>query len=863
MAKIFKNSAFFSSLFNEIFKNDEEKTLLSDYLAQNILAGICKNLFSEHKILKNLLKSPSFFKELHEIFSNFTLNNITINELKQAAQNLHETDKNRLLPVIKAYENYTNTLTDNGFLDNASACLYLVENIKKIENFKAKEPVFVEDFDGLSEMQLALLEKLYEKVLPAKKPEITALQRESYVYEDILGEIEGIASKIKSFCEKGAKFSEIGVFIRDFNARKKLAGLFKTLEIPTNAGISSENYENFKRTLARNFKISKILENMGVEEFSSNGFALRRRLSRSDEEIFNEELNFHLKNLITETLEDSFVRDRLLSLQETGQPFLNILFANADLLNETQKNALFQEIGAIKGFYTLFVEEKYLEAASITAAKFNIEKETLAGVLGKIKGVFRIYKDIFSAKIPADVLIEIAESSNENKTPENDCVCVLPFGVHKNFKYVFIPSMTENALPQKNNAANLLSPSGNEKLTEMLAAIHPKYKFFTKTDEQHLSDEWAMFCEAVSCAQEYISLSTHAFEDKKQCAPSAYFLQMAKNPIYVEKNEESSAKLYKNSAAAVQKSTKIINDDEILKLNPSAISTYLKCPKKYYFKGLLNLKEQATFAANYGNIVHAVMEVFLSKYLDSFNKSAMLVLSDILFNSVDDSETALQAGFSQLIIDLVAATEKLALAQMRMNFEDAIEELDKNGWFNCAPERAFCEIPFSFRAPELGGVVFDGRIDAMLEKNGEYSIVDFKTGKNKDNDLNYALSEYGVNFFTKTGRTPANIEDYQKKYDYQIPIYYLASQNSASLKDFKGKVTKLGLEYVRPKNIHGGCKSDFAPADTVETFKYKILENLKKTVVDKIRESEEFACANDFQCADCTYACLCDPGEDE
>ena len=364
--------------------------------------------------------------------------------------------------------------------------------------------------------------------------------------------------------------------------------------------------------------------------------------------------------------------------------------------------------------------------------------------------------------------------------------------------------------------------SVNEKLTEMLAAIHPKYKFFTKTDEQHLSDEWAMFCEAVSCAQEYISLSTHAFEDKKQCAPSAYFLQMAKNPIYVEKNEESSAKLYKNSAAAVQKSTKIINDDEILKLNPSAISTYLKCPKKYYFKGLLNLKEQSTFAANYGNIVHAVMEVFLSKYLDSFNKSAMLVLSDILFNSVEDSETTLQAGFSQLIIDLVAATEKLALAQMRMNFEDAIEELDKNGWFNCAPEKAFCEISFSFRAPELGGVVFDGRIDAMLEKNGEYSIVDFKTGKNKDNDLNYALSEYGVNFFTKTGRTPANIEDYQKKYDYQIPIYYLASQNSASLKDFKGKVTKLGLEYVRPKNIHGGCKSDFAPADTVETFKYKI-----------------------------------------
>ena len=77
MAKIFNNSAFFSGLLNTIFKEaDLGKTLLSDYLAENLLAQICKNHFSEHKILKNLLKSPAFFKELHTIFSNFTLNSI-------------------------------------------------------------------------------------------------------------------------------------------------------------------------------------------------------------------------------------------------------------------------------------------------------------------------------------------------------------------------------------------------------------------------------------------------------------------------------------------------------------------------------------------------------------------------------------------------------------------------------------------------------------------------------------------------------------------------------------------------------------------------------------------------------------------
>lgn len=864
MAKIFNNSAFFSGLLNTIFKEaDLGKTLLSDYLAENLLAQICKNHFSEHKILKNLLKSPAFFKELHTIFSNFTLNSIPPEELLNAAENLEKTDKERLLPIINTYEKYQKILIQNDFLDNASACGFLLENIDKIENHKTNEPVFVSKFNELGEKQIELLEKLYEKVLPAKLAEITAQNREAFVYEDILGEIEGIGEKIRTLCANGAKLSEIGIFIRDFNTRQKLAGLFKTLEIPTDAGISSENFENFKRTLARNFKICKILENMGLEEFSTNGFALKRRLPRSDEEILNEELNFHLKNLLTETLEDSFVRDRLLSLQDAGQPFLNLLFSNLELLNESQKSALLQEIGAIKGFYSLYIEEKHLEAVSITAAKFNIEKEPLAAILGRIKGIFSIYKNIFETKLPAEVLVEIAQNAGENRIPEGDFVSICAFGSHKSFKYVFLPAMTENSLPQKNSAVNLLSPDGSKKLSSLLGKIHPQYRFFTKTDGQHLEDEWLIFREACACAKEYIYFSTHKFEDKKSCAPSAYFLQTAKSPVYVEKNGENNTKLYKNSSFKQQSPEKVINEDEILKLNPSAVSTYLKCPKKYYFKGLLNLKEQSTFAANYGNIVHAVFEVFLSKYLDSFNRETMFVLSDILFNSVNDPQTAQEAGFSELIIELVSATEKLALAQMKMNFENAIEELYKNGWFSAAPDRAFCELPFSFKAPELNGVVFDGRIDAMLEKNGEFSIIDFKTGKNKDNDLNYALSEYGVNFFTKTGRAPLNIEDYQKKYDYQIPIYYLASQNAQNLAEFKGKVAKLGLEYIRPKNLHGGYRSDFAPADTVEMFRYKILENLKKTVIDKIRESEEFACADDFQCAECTFACLCDRREDE
>ena len=184
MAKIFNNSAFFSGLLNTIFKEaDLGKTLLSDYLAENLLAQICKNHFSEHKILKNLLKSPAFFKELHTIFSNFTLNSIPPEELLNAAENLEKTDKERLLPIINTYEKYQKILIQNDFLDNASACGFLLENIDKIENYKTSEPVFVSKFNELGEKQIELLEKLYEKADEALY-EVKREQKNGYkIYE--------------------------------------------------------------------------------------------------------------------------------------------------------------------------------------------------------------------------------------------------------------------------------------------------------------------------------------------------------------------------------------------------------------------------------------------------------------------------------------------------------------------------------------------------------------------------------------------------------------------------------------------------------------------------------------------------------
>ena len=256
-----------------------------------------------------------------------------------------------------------------------------------------------------------------------------------------------------------------------------------------------------------------------------------------------------------------------------------------------------------------------------------------------------------------------------------------------------------------------------------------------------------------------------------------------------------------------------------------------------------------------------MFEVLNRKFLEvnKFTKKIALELGDILFDAINNPDRALLAGFRQTDIDLVNATNELSLAEMKNNFIDAIDDFSLSGGFDNPPRSAICEKSFSFEIPEIPNVIFDGRIDAILEdKDGKYYVIDYKTGHDKINNLDYAISDNGVNFLLKTGKEPANKENLQKVYDYQIPLYYLACQNSKNLLQFKDKIFELGLVYIRPKSKDSGCNEDMIAASRLETYKAKIIQNLKETVVDKIRNTVEFKPNKGFGCDDCAYKFLCD-----
>ena len=121
-----------------------------------------------------------------------------------------------------------------------------------------------------------------------------------------------------------------------------------------------------------------------------------------------------------------------------------------------------------------------------------------------------------------------------------------------------------------------------------------------------------------------------------------------------------------------------------------------------------------------------------------------------------------------------------------------------------------------------------------------------------------------MNFLTKTGKEAANVEALKNSYLYQIPIYYFACQNAKELEEYKDKISKLGLQYIRPKAKDGGSKEDMVPAWQIATYEEKIIQNLKETVIDKIRTATNFEPNLNFTtCYNCSFNSICEKGEDK
>ncbi len=850
--------------------NQTETQKTYNLFAQNIIKTAAKRIFSKNRTLVCLVKSDYFFKELLNLFNELNSCGITpevfAGILRDCA--FSKTDLERLKLTCEVYDFYLKTMEKNGFKVPAGnlSCASKSGLFSKNQHIKQRLDYLLGLFEKKSVLSFQACES----------------ENVGYLeFSDVQNEALYVVDSIKKLVEGGVcSYSQIGVFVDKTETRQKFLDLLQIENIPVISSIYNEDYENLKHKISVYHKISEICVALGLETFSSESFKKISLASKSEKEILLEQLDEVVKNLLYELFEDDYVLDKIVSKKENSKnlSLTESVFALWGEIsqNENDKELLISEFSSLKTFYELYKNGDFAQAAGSVIKKFykffeqNELKEPVAGKIKSLNELQNLYSQVLFEKPDFESFFEILQWLPPDKSKENNAVTLASISneSEKEFAYVFVSGLTENNFPGKNPSYPYISAEANNLLVEKMKQKSSDFEYFLKTDEIHFSQRFYSLCSLMAKTLEKIVFTTHSYEAKKQVQPSLVFKVLSeadslnfkkiKNETQKPKTEDSKTQHEKTSNQA----QKVISEEDVLKLNASAISTFQKCPRKYYYKNLLNLKEPSTFSASYGNVVHSVLEVLHRKYLTSFNKQTALGLAEILFNSKEDDEKPLLVGFRQTDSDLIKETDELSLAEMKDNFFDAVSDLDMCGYFDEVPEFAVCEKSFSFKLDGIPNVIFDGRIDAIISYDGKMRVVDYKTGKNKDNSLAYAISENGVNFKTDKGKDPSNVGTYINRYDYQIPLYYFACKYSEDLAQYKDKIEELGLLYVRPKKKDNGCDEDFVAAEKIELFREKIIQNLKETVVDKIFNETEFKKASGWVCENCAFKFLCD-GEDD
>lgn len=851
-------------------KNSQSYSLF----AFNIIKSQGRKIFESNRALSLLSRSESFFKELLNTLNGLFYLDITPEKFCETVLNLQisSTDKARLEAVSKLYSSYVEIMHKNGF-----TLPFYEADIKSYRN--------AENAD--IQKRLEFLKGVFEEKKSSSKEFSKSENIEYLEFSDVHQEAMYIVKQIKNIIKSDfADYSQIAVFADKTETRDKISDILKIQNIPVVSSIYNEDYENLKHKINVCEKISKVCYELKMQEFSYDDFKNIALESKAQTEICKDELDNCIKDLLSEVLTDSYAVEKIVNAKETPssvkgkKSLLDAIHTSWHILKEEDAKLLGSEFGMIKTFYGFYKEKQYAKAVdSIIKRFFSLfentpVKDVVAGKIKSLNELQNLYDNILKSEPGFESFKDIMRWLPKDTAKDKNAVHLSSVSTNlkpdKTFKHIFVAGLTENNFPGNNPNYPFIAQQTCEILTLELKKLNPHFKTFLKTDEIYFNARFNALCDVISRAEEKITFAFHAYEAKKPAHPSIFFkvlkefdssnFRSIKTEITLEQNPQTPAQ----SASLINKAEKIISDTDVLKLNPSAISTFQKCPRKFFYKNLLNLKEPYTFAASYGTVVHAVFEVLNRRFLNSYNIETAMELADVLFDSAKNPENSLKAGFKETDIELIKAADELSIAEMKDNFKDALEDFSMSGGFDNPPNSAICEKSFTFKLEELPNVLFDGRIDAILtDGDGGVRVIDYKTGKDKTNTLDYAVSEYGVNFKSRTGKDPSNIETLQNAYDYQIPLYYFACQNSPELAEFKDKVSSLGLVYIRPKSKDNGCGEDFVSAEKIEFYKAKIIQNLKETVIEKIVNETEFKMNKTFACDSCAYKFLCGGGNDD
>jgi hypothetical protein len=249
--------------------------------------------------------------------------------------------------------------------------------------------------------------------------------------------------------------------------------------------------------------------------------------------------------------------------------------------------------------------------------------------------------------------------------------------------------------------------------------------------------------------------------DYKMTEPSRYLLQIEQeltgygNRTFVRYEDfEHSNKFLQTGEEEIvanEFSTKRIHDLLEYGISPSAINKFMRCPLDFYYRYVIGLGEVESLeenmeASTFGSIVHDVLETLYKRYVgmtmqdEDFNgfKLELDTLIDEAIHRLYNSNFEL-AGFDiimrrivQRMIEVVLEHDQLKFSEARANGEERI--------VNGVEVELKAELPMDKIGVNLPASV-RGKADRVDEQNGNFMVLDYKTGSVKSDELKLSDKE--------------------------------------------------------------------------------------------------------------------------
>jgi len=183
-----------------------------------------------------------------------------------------------------------------------------------------------------------------------------------------------------------------------------------------------------------------------------------------------------------------------------------------------------------------------------------------------------------------------------------------------------------------------------------------------------------------------------------------------------------------------------------VKLSASAIESYNTCPLRFKLERDWSIPGETTAALQYGAAVHLA----LKGYYDAVMAGRKPTLDDLLQSFADSmNSAAIDDSYQARLYQMQGRVHLTAFCNARAG--ESPKVLSTESWFEIT----------------VGDVIVRGRMDRIDEVEGGVHIVDYKTGKPKDDDVAKKSLQLGIYALAarQNGMTPVSMSFYNLEYN--------------------------------------------------------------------------------------------------